>query len=123
MAPNIEQRLSRIENELKALKSVYVISGSSIETYLSSEEIQTSVSVEDVKIKFTPDYGNPNPPVYSVYAYGLSDEEWVSVPVYISPQDENNEIILILPDATPGETYKVELTAPAPGTFSQISQI
>ena len=118
---SIEQRLAKLENEVKALKSVYAISGSAIETKLSTDTITTDPNIPDVRIKFTPNSGSgQNVTIYSVYVYELSGEDWNNIPVYLLPQD-TGEIIANLPSATPGNTYRIEITASVSGTFSQVS--
>lgn len=118
---SLEQRITKLETEVKALKSIYTISGSAVLAHLSTGVIKTSSTISDVKIKFTPNYtGDGNITVYSVYAYEQVNNTWTSISVYLEPQDETTDIIAVLPTATPGETYKIELTASVPGTFAQI---
>lgn len=118
---SLEQRIARLENEVKALKAIYAISGSAIETKLSTATITTDPALPDVRIKFTPNSGSgQNVTIYSVYTYEQSGDDWNSIPVYLLPQ-ESGEIIANLPSATPGNTYRIEITASVTGTFSQVS--
>ena len=120
MNTSLEQRIARLETEIKALKAVYAISGGAIESVLSSATITTDPNVQNVEISFLPNTGSgQNVTIYSVYAYEQSGDDWTNIPVYLLPQD-GGRIVASLPDAVPGGTYRIEISASVAGTFSQV---
>lgn len=127
MSLNTEKRISQLENELKALKSTYMISGGSMKTYLSYSPVYTITDIvaeDPVRIRFTPSFGNGKDNLVSsffveqTYSSGYS----ANFSQYAVMTKENDgSIIFRIPLAWSVSTLRVGIASTIPGTFTRIS--
>jgi len=116
---SIEQRLTNLENEIKSLKMVHPISGGSVESAVTSAVITMLPGAESIQVLFTPNSdAGQTVTVYSVYAYEQNGSSWDNISAYLLPQD-GGSIVIDLPEAIVGNTYKIEMSASVAGSLSQ----
>ena len=126
MAINLEKRLFALEEELKALKSAYKVSGGMIKLYESVSPVFT-ISEQDVSyytiVHFTPNYSSVDNLIVTSIYYEYRDEYRalsynLSNSAYIIPQDSN--YLVIATPAFEGE-IQLKMISNIPGTFTRIS--
>lgn len=129
----IEQELTRIQNEIKALKSSMPVSGSLVETYCitqKSSKVFPVTSGFSYTIKFTPRAGYERVGIVTVSNYL---EEWASGPVtsqynpysfvsgISSHQNPDGSVTLDYSEGAgywyDGDTFEVRVTASVYGTI------
>lgn len=123
----LEKKLQRLENELKALKATYTISGGAMKTYLSFSEKYTILDVYEespFRVKFTSSYpSSDNILVTSFFvtqtstsgtAYNLS--QWST----ILKQDGDGTLIIEIPLVVSVDSIRVGIASTVPGTFTRI---
>lgn len=128
----MEQELTRIENEIKALKSSLPVSGSLVDTFCITRKVTKTLQNEapyQYTVTFTPDqeYGKKGLATLSIY-----EEEWASGPYtsqynpyafgssHTSRQQSDGTITVTVGD-TPyfydGDTFDLKLTVSVYGTI------
>ena len=127
MKPNLEKRISQLENEIKALKSTYMISGGAMKTYLSYSAVYTITDVfaeDPVRIKFRPSFGGSKDNLVSsffveqTYISGYSAN--FSQYAVMTKQDDGS-VIFRIPLMWSVSTIRIGVASTVPGTFTRIS--
>lgn len=124
MGITTEKRLFRLEEELKALKATYTISGGRIKLYESVSPVFTisqDYLTSETVIRFTPNYSSVDHMIIPSIYYEFVDENGASYNfsnyVRIEPQN-NNFVLLHMP--TFGGTVQLKIISNIPGTFTLI---
>lgn len=125
---NLEKKLTELEDNLKALKATYSISGGLARMYVQKDTMPaTGVDARHhlVRLKFTPRYGMGQNNLISFFVtlsavyYGIVSEMMANF--VVKPQSGNGEIILEIYNVMEGETIKIITAGTSPGTFTRIS--
>lgn len=125
MIVDAEKKLQALENEIKALKAIYTISGGNMKTFLSYSDVYTindEIAESPIKIKFKADYGDGNILVTSFFVeqtaenftYNLS--QW-SIAL---EQTEDGAVVFEIPLIVAVDTIQVGIATTVPGTFTRI---
>lgn len=124
MGISTEKRLFDLEEEIKALKATYTISGGMMKLYESISPI-FNITSDDITyrmtIRFTPDYSNVNNMIISSVFYEFKDNNnkaysFTNYVRIIPPTD--NYLLLTMP-ALIG-TVQIKIVSNIPGTFTRI---
>lgn len=122
MAMKLEQRLSKLEDEVKALKATYNIYGGLVRCYLNSY----SVDIPDdaptsIRVRFTPITSADGKVLIFGYYYNVLNHGVVESldDGYIDVQSSNGEVTINIAFVS-GMTVNISLLTPAPGTFTRI---
>lgn len=123
MAVSTEKRLRKLEDELKALKATYNISGGLVKTYRSSSP---TYNLPDelirVRIKFTPTYtSDQRILVSSVFVEVINEYGSIfnfSPYAYCEIQSGDGSVVISVPGI--GGTVRVEVASTSPGTFTRL---
>ena len=123
MAVNTERKIKKLEDELKALKATYTISGGLVKTYRSaSPTYNLPDELIKVRIKFTPDYvSNQRILVSSIFVEVQNDYGSTfnfTQYSYCEIQSGDGSVVINVPGL--GGTVRVEIAATSPGTFTRI---
>ena len=118
----LEQRLSKLEDEVKALKATYNIYGGLVRCYLNSY----SVDIPDdaptsIRVRFTPITSADGKVLIFGYYYNVLNHGVVESldDGYIDVQSSNGEVTINIAFVS-GMTVNISLLTPAPGTFTRI---
>lgn len=119
----LEQRLKKIEDEIKALKVCYNTAGSLVKMYVTKMDAVTTgggSGWHDMVIRFTPKYGQGRINLITLVAIVDSNTYYIA-PFATTPQDGSGNVDITIFDLV--ETQKVEVIASgtSPGTFTRIS--
>lgn len=121
MAINTEKRIKELEDELRALKAVYNISGGAMKTYISTSQTFTVQSTSfNARVKFTPEYkpeGNLLISSIRCYDYRLGNN-FLTQYVITQIQDGSGSVIIQFPVIT--NSFSVSLASISPGTFTLV---
>ena len=120
---SVESRLSKIDRELKALKSVYMVAGGNINLVVQKSQTFTinATSNTPFKIKFTPNKGQPYTittlqPLSSSDSFIYSNRGYENV-----PQTGDGSVIIQLGTHSTGTvTVQIVAIGTSSGTFSVV---
>ena len=124
MVMRSEQRLMKLEQELQDIKATYSVYAGMMQTYLTSNQWHISSLTTNLKIKFTPNYnvGANKTIISSVYYQVVEEGQEIDFDdFYISIQDGSGDVLLNFGTIFDNSDVYVQITAPAPGTFTRIS--
>lgn len=122
MGVNIEKRITKLEQEIKALKATYSIYGGLMKTYITSGYWESPSATWNFCIRFIPDYPtDKNIIISSMRLEATIDGQQISYnDNYISIQNGEGYVDLnfgIIVD----ESIFIQIAATVPGTFTRIS--
>lgn len=122
MGIKLEQRLSKLEDEVLALKSTYNIYGGLVQCYMNqfSVDIQPGIRAE-VQVRFTPAYTSSDKIlVFGLYLNAVHNGIVMSLDdAYIDVQTSKDGITLNFVTYLDGTT-NITLLTPMPGTFTRL---
>ena len=124
---SLEQKLKKLENELKALKGAYPTAGALAKMFvqdMGEELVGGSGSIHDIRIQFTPTYGLGKnniitlaPVVKRIYLGGTLEY----VPPYeVEPQDGSGNVVVRIASVAANEIVNVYASGTSSGTFSRL---
>ncbi len=124
MGISTEKRLFALEEEIKALKSTYTISGGMMKLYESISPIFTITSGDityKTIIRFTPNYSHVNNMIIpSIYYEFIDDNGKIyNFSNYVRIEPPTNNYLSITMPALMG-TIQIKLISNIPGTFTRI---
>lgn len=127
MIIDTEKKLQELENEIKALKATYTISGGAIKTYLTYSDTYTITDVlveSPLVLKFTSLFGgNDDVLVTSFFIEQTSQSGNVinfSQYCLMQEQKQDGTVTIEIPLLSTVNTVRVGLTSSVPGTFTRI---
>lgn len=123
MGMKSEQKLMKLEDELKNIKATYSVYAGMMQTYLTSDHWHVSSMVTNLKIKFSPNYsvGLGKTIISSVYYQVVEEgEEIIFDDFYISIQDGSGDVVLNFGTIFENSDVYIQVTAPVPGTLTRI---
>lgn len=119
MAIKTEQKIARLEDEIKSLKSTYSVYGGAMQSYLSvSPTYDAGESVINAKVKFTPDIKPSGNLLVSSIRCGVDNDNFLSSYAVVAVQDGSGSVIIQAP--IPGGTFSFSLVTTSPGTFTRL---
>lgn len=123
MAVTLEQRLMKIEQEIKSLKAIYSVYGGLMKTYFTEKTIDVTNGSYNLKVKFTPSFSTNKKTIISsvFYKVTVNGNEFVLDNNYISVQDGSGEVIFNFGPALPGTSLFIQIASMVPGTFTRIA--
>lgn len=121
---NLEKRLKALEDAIKALKAVCIVSASKVKTYVSQSQT-FSATTRTVRIKFTPTYNPGGNVITTLHAVVSVQDTPVGFEYSVNePQDGSGEVVIKVQfePYSSGTTYQVKVLAfgTSPGTFSVV---
>lgn len=122
MAVNLEQRIKKIEEQIKAMKVCYSTAGSLVKMYVTEMgEITTGGSgYTDVVIRFTPTYGQGRVNLINLVAIVDSNTYYVA-PFMVSPQDGSGAVDITIYYLYSTQKVNVIASGTSPGTFTRLA--
>lgn len=122
MAITTEQRVKRLEYELKAMKACYNTAGSLVRMYVTEMgEITTGGSgFTDMVIRFTPTYGQGRANLINLVPIVDSNTYYVA-PYMVKPQDGSGAVDITIYSLSPSQKVNVIASGSSPGTFQRIA--
>lgn len=124
MAVRTSQRISNLENEIKALKATYSVYGGLMQTYITSGTWKIPDGTLDCIVRFRPNYHRGKKVLISSvflkyiqengYEYAIGDS-------YIASQDGSGDVYIHLGVVFGNDSVFVQLAAPVPGTLTLVS--
>ncbi len=122
MAIKTEQRISHLENEIKAMKACYNTAGSLVKMYVTEmAEITVGGSgFTDMTIRFMPTYGQGQRNLINLVPIVDSNTYYIA-PYTVNPQDGSGAVDITIYSLSPSQKVKVIASGSSPGTFSRIS--
>lgn len=118
-----EQRLTKLDQEIKALKAAYSIYGGLMKTYMSSGKWSLAEATLNFAVKFTPNFQTgENVIISSIYLKVLNngtEEVWDDN--FISIQDSSDGVTMNLGIVFADYEVQVSVATTVPGTFTRIS--
>lgn len=127
MGLNTETRIQKLENEVKALKATYMLSGGLMRVYESISPVYSFSIITDppIIIKFTSDFVTSQPILVAsvVVVEELSNGITGNYSAYTVTQIQSGDgNIIIQPAFTIGTiSVQIKLVATSPGTFTRIA--
>ena len=120
MGIKTEKTLQQLENEVKALKATYNVSGGLINSYLSvSPTYDGENFVGLAKVQFTPDFKPKGNLLVSSIRCDLTNNNFLSSYAIVAIQDGSGDIIIQIPVV--GENFSISLVTTSPGSFTRIA--
>lgn len=122
MGVNLEQRLTKLEDEIKALKSSYTIYGGLVRSYANHYSVDIPAGQYiSVRVRFAPNYATNDKILVFGFYYNISHNGNIESldDGYIDVQGSNSEVIINVSTIT-GSTLNLTLITPMPGTFTRI---
>ena len=124
----IEKRLNAVEDELKALKATYNISGALAKMYhqVSGQFlVGGEQGLHDARIRFTPTYGRGQMNLISLFAYvnrSYYGRDYINyIPFFVEPQDGSGSVVVRVLDCYSDDVITVIASGTSLGEFSRIS--
>lgn len=119
MAIRTEQKITKLEDEIRALKATYSVYGGAMLSYLSaSPTYDAGASFINAKVKFTPDIKpKGNLLVASIRCNVDNDSSYSSFAV-LAVQDGSGDIVIQVP--IPGGKFSFSVVSTSPGTFTRL---
>lgn len=124
---NVEKRLQRLIDEIKALKGAYSTAGSSLRTYTTTNTFTVggSGSMHSVRFKFTPTYGKGKTNVMDFSVIGVrsyfGSGRQVNVPFRIEPQSGDGDVFIATSAYfVNGDTVRVIAVGVSPGAITMV---
>lgn len=119
MAINSEQKITKLDNEIKALKSTYSVYGGAMKIYYSTSPVYDSGGeITNARVKFTPDYKPKGNLLVASIRCDFAGNNYLSQYAVPAVQDGSGSIIIQFPVA--GTTFSVSLATTSPGTFTRL---
>lgn len=121
-----EKRLQELENEIKALKATYTISGGAMKTYLSysDEYVITDIITESpFKIKFVSQYSDTKDILVTSFFVSQTSGEFeynLSQWSVIVEQSGDGTVTFEIPLLIAVDTVRVGVASTVPGTFTRV---
>lgn len=127
MIIDTEKKLQELENEIKALKATYTISGGAIKTYFTYSETYTIIDVlveSPVVLKFTSLYGGDRSILITSFFVQQTTKSGndINLSQYclIQEQKQDGTVTIEIPLLSTVDAVRVGLTSSVPGTFTRI---
>lgn len=123
MGVNTEQRLRKLEDELKAMKACYDTAGSLVKMYvqrMGEITVGGGAGWHNVRIRFTPQYGMGHNNIINLVGIVDSNAYYIA-PFTVVPQDGSGVVDIIIYDLLDTQKIDVIASGTSPGTFTRIS--
>ena len=123
MGVNLEKRLRKLEDELKALKVCYNTAGSLVKMFVQRMGFITvggGAGLHDVTIRFTPTYGRGHNNIINLVAVVDSSTYYVA-PFTVNPQNGSGSVDITIYNLSESQKVDVIASSPSPGIFTRLS--
>lgn len=123
MGINLEQKLMKLENELKAMKVCYDTAGSLVKMYVQRMgEVTTGggAGLHNATFKFTPTYGAGHNNLINLVPIVDSNTYYVA-PYTVNPQDGSGSVTITVYSLASTQKVDIIASGTSPGTFTRLS--